>query len=222
VAEPGVDDLEQRIDRLEQTDQRLAQALELLARRDAAPVKRGRDWDAYAAVIATFIGLLALAVSGYTAHVQRQQLRAQVWPHLRIDFSTINPGYHVINQGTGPARVTAARVTIGGVPVRSWDALWAIVGFVGDEGIIRSSIDRSVLLPGKELTVVQPKDDDVSRRKFFALLPHGAYPVTYPVVMTICYCSVLDECWVAESGSRLPDDEPIDHCPIAAIQRFAD
>jgi hypothetical protein len=59
---------------------RLIRALELLVQREAAPVgKRRRDWDAFAAVIASFIGFLALAVSAYTAYVQRQQLRAQVW-----------------------------------------------------------------------------------------------------------------------------------------------
>src|SRR3569833_993373 len=88
---PGAstDDIEPRIARLERQDERLTRALELLAERAAAPAgKPGRDWDALAAVIASFIGLLALAVSGYTAYVQREQLRAQVWPRLEIDYSS--------------------------------------------------------------------------------------------------------------------------------------
>ena len=45
-----------------------------------------RDWDGLAAVIAAFVGLLALLVSGYTAYLQRQQVRAQVWPYLDPDM----------------------------------------------------------------------------------------------------------------------------------------
>ena len=83
-----------------------------------APLDHGRrprrHWDAYAAIIATLIGLLALLVSGYTAYVRRQQLRAQVWPYLTVSSSNVPPsvGYHVINSGTGPARVIAVRVTV--------------------------------------------------------------------------------------------------------------
>jgi uncharacterized membrane protein YebE (DUF533 family) len=78
VSTSGTGDVEGRLARLEQRDERLTRALEQLAQREGGPVaKPGRKWDAYAAVIASFIGLLALAGSGYTAYVQRQQVRAQ-------------------------------------------------------------------------------------------------------------------------------------------------
>jgi hypothetical protein len=38
-------------------------------------------------VIATFIALLAVCVAGYTAYMQRQQVRAAVWPILEFDSS---------------------------------------------------------------------------------------------------------------------------------------
>jgi hypothetical protein len=37
-----------------------------------------RGASRYDAVIATFVGFLALCVSGYTAYMQRQQVRAAV------------------------------------------------------------------------------------------------------------------------------------------------
>ncbi len=45
---------------------------------------RRRDGSGLAAVIAAFVGLLALCVSGYTAYLQRQQVRAQVWPYIEF------------------------------------------------------------------------------------------------------------------------------------------
>ena len=41
-----------------------------------------RGASRYDAVIATLVGFCALRVSGYTAYVQRQQVRAAVWPWL--------------------------------------------------------------------------------------------------------------------------------------------
>ena len=41
--------------------------------------KATRVASRYDAVIATFVGLCALCVSGYTAYMQRQQVRAAVW-----------------------------------------------------------------------------------------------------------------------------------------------
>ena len=46
-----------------------------------------RGASRYDVVIATIVGLLALCVSGYTAYMQRQQVRAAVWPILEFDSS---------------------------------------------------------------------------------------------------------------------------------------
>src|SRR6266487_4952730 len=49
--------------------------------------KETRRASRYDAVIATLVGLCALCVSAYTAYVQRQQVRAAVWPILEFDSS---------------------------------------------------------------------------------------------------------------------------------------
>lgn len=55
--------------------------------------KETRRASRYDAVIATFVGFLALCVSAYTAYMQRQQVRAAVWPIL--EFQTSNaPDIH--------------------------------------------------------------------------------------------------------------------------------
>src|SRR5947207_14949626 len=66
--------------------------------------KETRRASRYDAVIATFVGFLALCVSAYTAYVQRQQVRAAVWPILEFDSSNA-PDIHftLANKGVGPA-----------------------------------------------------------------------------------------------------------------------
>src|SRR5207248_1124344 len=58
--------------------------------------KQTRGASRYDAVVATFVGFLALCVSGYTAYMQRQQVRAAVWPILVFDKS--NPLWVTMNK----------------------------------------------------------------------------------------------------------------------------
>jgi hypothetical protein len=84
--------------------------------------KETRRASRYAAVIATFVGFLALCVSGYTAYMQRQQVRAAVWPILEFDSSN-GPNIHftVSNKGVGPAIIRHVIVNVDGHPVKDWN-----------------------------------------------------------------------------------------------------
>ena len=55
--------------------------------------KETRGATRYETFIATFIALLAVCVAGYTAYMQRQQVRASVWPILEFDSSN-GPDIH--------------------------------------------------------------------------------------------------------------------------------
>ena len=218
MSESGTGNIEERIARLEQQDQRLTRALELLARHEAAPAaKAGRDWDAYAAVIASFIGILALAISGYTAHVQRQQLRAQVWPYLQLEFSNVHLSFSAVNQGTGPASITAVRVTVDGAPVGTWSDVKKVAGFTDKERVVFSTLSKAVLSTGTVFTIAKPDDDEQSQAKFKELLPGKKHALSF----TVCYCSVLEDCWVAYLGKPGYDDLP-ETCPITATETFRD
>ena len=48
-----------------------------------------RSASRYETFIATFIALVAVCVAGYTAYMQRQQVRAAVWPILEFDSSMV-------------------------------------------------------------------------------------------------------------------------------------
>jgi len=54
----------------------------------------------YDAGIATLVGLCALCVSAYIAYVQRQQVRASVWPILEFDSSNAPIHFTLANKGS--------------------------------------------------------------------------------------------------------------------------
>lgn len=202
-------DLEQRIAGLERQADELRAALTQRPR----PIASRRDWSTYSAVIASLVGLLALAISAYTAYVQREQLRAQTWPIIKISTSDVQPRYFLENLGTGPARITGARVTVDGRVVHDRKELVRTAGV--PYNLVWSSLATAVLASGNELKFLAPREgDDDSRRTFLSLL--------WPKVridISLCYCSVLDDCWV--TGYSLPT-APSDNCPIPDGERFTD
>src|SRR6516164_3283779 len=86
--------------------------------------KSTRGATRYDALVATFVGVCALCVAGYTAYMQRQQVRAAVWPILEFDTSN-GPNIHlsVANKGVGPAIIRHVIVRLDGRPVKNWDEL---------------------------------------------------------------------------------------------------
>ena len=183
---------------------------------DRSAVRPRRSWDVYAAFVATLIGLLALLVSGYTAHVQRQQLRAQVWPYLVVSSGNVVPyvGLHAINSGTGPARVTAVRVTVDQRPVKTWAAAQVALGGQSG-GLVQSQLANTVLPAGKDLTMVRPYSDDMTAA-FVALFLGDKHDLT----VSVCYCSVLDECWLVTTDTVPQAIDGADDCPIPVAARF--
>src|SRR5690349_5047501 len=84
--------------------------------------KQTRTASRYETFIATFIAVLAVCVAGYTAYMQRQQVRAAVWPILEFDSSN-GPDIHftVSNKGVGPAIIRHVIVKVDGRPARNWN-----------------------------------------------------------------------------------------------------
>ena len=54
-----------------------------------------------------------LCVFGYTAYMQRQQVRAAVWPMLEFDASNGPIKFTLANKGVGPAIIKHVVVKVG-------------------------------------------------------------------------------------------------------------
>ena len=170
--------------------------------------KETRGASRYETFIATFIALLAVCVAGYTAYMQRQQVRAAVWPILQFDSSNA-PDIHftLSNKGVGPALIRHVIIRVDDQPVKNW----------------REAMEK-LLGPGEHLGA----ESDMSGRAFAGgelvpvFTPHRAEntPLNYDksnplwmkmnkdrarVTVEICYCSTLDECWILRGGGLTPN-----------------
>lgn len=154
-----------------------------------------RNWNALAALLAALIGFLALLVSAYTAYVQRQQVRAQVWPHIELAWSDTRQALLAINKGVGPAIVRSVQVQVGGHARKDWRQVLASLGVpVDSTDFHQSTLDGSVLAPDETLVVLQIPD----RAQYLRF----ATPARRRMRIDACFCSTLGDCWHTGLGDH--------------------
>jgi hypothetical protein len=186
--------------------------------------KAPRGASRYDAVIATFVGVCALCVSGYTAYMQRQQVRAAVWPILEFDSSN-GPDIHftLANKGVGPAIVRHVIVRVDGQPVKNWYEVFDKFLGPGEHPGSESDISGHVFSAGESMTVFTPHDAngnpivfDKSNPVWVKLNKDRAR-----VTVEICYSSTLGECWTLRGGGMTPSTTVATRrCPTPSADTF--
>ncbi|WP_394822456.1 hypothetical protein [Pendulispora albinea] len=169
------------------------------------PAKR---LELIAAVLASFIAALALIVSAYSAYWQRVQARALVWPYLQLASSDVTEDgksdyrFLVLNGGIGPARIRFVEVTVDEKPVSTWDeAVKELIGERPPNTMIRNSVHGRIVSAGTNVNAVHVIDPEVAK---------AVAEARHRLQMQVCYCSVLDECWLVSSHE---EPAPITKCP---------
>lgn len=180
-----------------------------MAGRDNADTSR--RFDSKGTIVAALIGFLALLVSGYTAYVQRQQVRAQVWPWLVAGNDDHEHSIDVYNKGAGPAVIRTVQVFVDNKPYTSWNDVLEALRIEKPRPYSQTTINPNVLTPGEHVQIVKFPDEDLWKRFRAAASAH--------LTMDVCFCSTLDECWMYSDrnlvGFKLSTRlvNPVDECP---------
>ena len=185
--------------------------------------KETRAVSRYEASVATFIALLAVCVAGYTAYMQRQQVRAEVWPILEFGSSN-GPDIHftLSNKGVGPAIIRHVIVRVDDQPVRNWnEALDKFLG-PGRHRYSESDMNGRVLAPNESMTVFTPRDLEGNE------LTDRSNPLWVEMnkdrerlSVEICYSSTLGECWTLRAGaSTAGTTTETRRCPAPSANTF--
>lgn len=163
------------------------------------------------ALSALLLSLCGLFVAIYEASLMRQSERASVWPYVQVAPSrnAERVAIWVQNTGVGPARVQRASLLYRGEVVPNWSELLNALTASGAIDSYRSLISGRVL----------PAE---SEQETIFMLPRSAEPalerltgdiwsaiVDGQLDVSLCYCSVYDECWITslQDGIR-PERDP--------------
>ena len=169
-------------------------------------------WQTILSVVGVAIAVLALYAALTESAAVRQQTAAAVWPFVQLMLENYDTGdaagfsLAFTNAGVGPARMRDVRVSIDGNVTRNWSELVASVD--GDSGaaINRNFISDRVIRPDETVVIFSTKNADLARKLVAAVSkPRGA--------LTFCYCSIFDECWLADSRKDLQAPELVETCP---------
>jgi hypothetical protein len=176
------------------------------------------------AVVATFVGVLALCVSAYTAFMQRQQVRAQVWPILVYGSSNLPAiALSLSNKGVGPARIKHVVVTYQGQSYIQWEDLFDRMLGKDKYFYMQSPAFGTVLSPGESVEMVSL--GDLKHEPLVAGPPGSIGDLANRgrrhIGVEVCYCSTLDDCWTLVSQPGKPAETlATPRCPSLSPRSF--
>ena len=149
------------------------------------------------AVVGFLVGLIALYAALNEADAVRKQQQASVWPHLRVRDLNIGVSgqerFDIIvgNRGIGPAIVKDVRAFVDGEEMTSWYDIVSLVADGEARAISHEPVVGAVIAPNEDITMVLVEAKYASLEAttaFRELIRSGR------ANMTICYCSVFDDC----------------------------
>ncbi len=115
------------------------------------------------------------------------------------------------NAGIGPARITGMRVDLDGTAYSSWAAVLAAVQgpdtTLSYDTIGANDMNGKVLSAGAETTILRLPWTEETR----TLLP-----AFQRLQITLCYCSVFDQCWISRLGAATQEAA----CAIPETEQF--
>jgi len=168
--------------------------------------------------------LISITVAYFTfvqAEATEKMQIASVWPHVAYETSNQSEdGEQMIslaltNQGVGPARIDGLQISYRDKPYTSLRDILAAC--CTDDpmnlSIGMGSINGEVVRPGERVVFAQVEPDKVPADVWERF---NRERLTLHV--QVCYCSVFDDCWVADWNSA--NAQPVKECPMNWTQYF--
>ncbi len=169
-------------------------------------------WQTILSVVGVVIAVLALYAALTESAAVRQQTAAAVWPFVQLMVENYDTGeeagfsFAFTNAGVGPAKMQDVRVTVDGRVARDWRELVESVEGNTDAPVNRNFISDRVLRPDETVAVFGTTDADLARKMVGAISKPRS-------TLEYCYCSIFDECWLADSRKATQPPEAVEACP---------
>ena len=205
--------------------------------------KVGTRWyDLALPVAALFVSFVSIFIAWHhgqimseLVHQNERMVEAESLPYLEISTSDLSADLKtptlrltVQNEGVGPARIAEVAMLVNGRPVPDFNTmvdhccapglLQAKVGGqkqlrgMRNGEVVLSSLHDRMIRPGEAVDAFAWPITDANK----ALVQHvNAAMSSDAVDVSICYCSVFDDCWVRTDHDRRP--MPVKQCPVASV-----
>lgn len=186
-------------------------------------------FDLFVALLALAISGIAAASSAYQTYVIRKQFSATVWPYISFITTSSPDKYFELdldNAGIGPALIFSAIITRDGKVVKRGGlptSQPAISAAIDAERAEAKADERKAHESNENMTssTILPGDVVPAGRKLEILRVEGKF-LTRRVMgsarrvdLTLCYCSLLGDCWTKRLWDPKVRPVPVRSCPNA-------
>ncbi|KPF73293.1 hypothetical protein IP88_09510 [alpha proteobacterium AAP81b] len=188
-----------------------------------APHTGHRWWDFAIGGAAMVVSLISLYVAVHHGEIMEKLVAANSWPNIDASGNVVEgrlPGsvrfeVAVRNNGVGPARVESLELWDGTTPIRDAAGLAARLKLAGggmplSARLEGASIIGQVVGARENVKVVAFDGSDAARWGLPMVQLAGQLETR------VCYCSVFDECYVADSRANHGRAEHVEKCPAPA------
>ena len=181
--------------------------------------------DIFVGACALLVSVVSLFIAYRSNQVQDRMLEATIWPYLFWDSSNIDEQRRVEqislgfrNMGVGPAKIESLQLSYKGQLLAGFKDLVQACCKAEVEPLKQWSSQTAEINPS-----VIPAHDEI---RFFALdkteqnvaLWDKLERERYKLVAQVCYCSVLEDCWLLDSSKHTPDK--VRQCPAPAGPQY--
>jgi hypothetical protein len=163
--------------------------------------------------IPTFVISLALAYATFVqADATRKIQRSETWPFVTYGTGDSSPDgkleitLNLTNNGVGPARLEAMEFLYKGKPMENPREYLRQCCAGTSKFSFMSEPVTGVIRPGQQVNFIRmPRTDENSA------IWERLDSERWNVVVRTCYCSIFDDCWIADNRQKRP--QPVDSCP---------
>lgn len=163
--------------------------------------------------IPTFVISLALAYATFVqADATRKIQQSETWPFVSYGTSNATPegvpeiSLNLTNDGVGPAKLEAMEFLYNGKPMPTPREFLRLCCAGANKLSFMSEPVTGVLRPGQQREFIR-----LPRTEENAAIWAKLDTERWKVVVRTCYCSIFEDCWVADN--RKPDPQPVEACP---------
>jgi hypothetical protein len=164
---------------------------------------------------AVLVALASVAISMLGNRTQERLLAASVWPYLSFgsgnrsdDGSTRVLAFSLTNAGNGPALIKGFSLEHDRRKISSGQLLLEECCNLHGASLMTTPVVGRVLRPGDTITYLQvPYAEDIADG--WSRLDRARFD---KLVMSVCYCSTLDDCF--EARSDRVDPQPVEACAV--------
>lgn len=175
------------------------------------------------AICAVISSIAAVYIAWDQGRVMRSQEKADVWPMIQLTHQTSTERgetsytLDVHNAGVGPALIDNYTIM---VPGEGWTkdfksmVRYLMPETIGEPGWANTSLDGRVLRQGNGVIAIsgiwEPSEERASAMQ--ARIEEYVAGERAPAEVFICYCSILEDCWVSTTLASHPRPIPVNTC----------